>query len=224
MARYSKTLTPAAMAAFVAALEGGALVEAAAAQAGVALSTLYWRRGRDARLAAAWDEAVAKSRYQLRAAPGQAAKLAKRRRIRFDAGRRARFLEWLDRTCHTTEAADAAGVHRSAVYRRIARDREFARACRAALERGYARLEGLLAQERREKTAQWPRPIVATGTPTEDFEEALRLMRRWERPKPRPRRDGIVPRRRPSFDEEMAALERKLRFMDVPPAAGGGDA
>ncbi len=222
MARYSKTLTPAATAAFVAALEGGALVEAAAAEAGVALSTLYWRRGRDARLAAAWGEAVAKSRYWLRAAPGQAARLAKRRRIPFDARRRAIFLEWLERTCHTTEAAEAAGVHRSAVYRRIARDPDFARGCRAALQRGYARLGRLLAQEREEARARPPRPIVATGTPTEDFDEAIRLMARWERPKRRPGRDGIEWRPRPSFDEGLAALERKLRFMDMPGAAEDG--
>ena len=55
MARYSKTLTPAAMAAFLAALEGGALVEAAAEAAGVALSSLYCRRERDPAFAAAWD-------------------------------------------------------------------------------------------------------------------------------------------------------------------------
>ena len=205
MPRYCKTLTPASQAAFLADLAGGALVEAAAARVGVAIATLYRRRGRDPVFAAGWACAVARSA----GAPG--------RRLPFDGGRRRRFLASFERSCNALMACQEAGVHPATVYRHIGGDPGFQRECRAALARGAARLERELAAESAARAERWARhPIVPKGEPTEDFDEAMKLLARWDR------RDGSIgPRqvshgrmRRGSFDEAIARIERKLRAME----------
>lgn len=201
---------PARMAAFVAALRGGALVEAAARRAGVAISTLYWRRKRDPLFAAAWDLAVALSA----GAPG--------RRLRFGAARRRRFLASFERSCNLLWACEEAGVHPATVYRHIERDPGFERRCRAALARGVARLERELAAERKARTARWARhEIVPIGRPTADFDETMKLLARWGRP------DGTIGPRRVrhgwqkswSFEDAIALLAKRLRAME--PGWGG---
>jgi hypothetical protein len=210
MPRWSKTMTPASQAAFLAALRGGALVEAAARDAGVAISTLYWRRKREPLFALAWDCAAALSA----GAPG--------RRLRFGAGRRRRFLASFEWSCNLLWAGEEAGVHPATVYRHIARDAGFERDCRAALGRGVARLEEEHAAERAARTARWAsHEIVPTGTPTADFDEAMKLLARWDRP------DGTIgPRRvrhgrmkRWSFDDAIALLAKRLRALE--PGWGG---
>lgn len=219
MARYSKTLTPATQAAFVAALAGGALVGAAAKVAGVSLSTLYWRRGRDVALADAWRAAVAASGGV--AQPGLG---SKKRRMRFDAARRAHFLAGLPTCCDTTACAAAAGVDVATVHRRIARDPDFARASKAALARGYALLEAEAVRQREARAERLGRRdwAVAPHAPPRietdaDFDRAMKLLARYER------RDGTIgPRRvrygrmrRCSFEEAIAALDRKLRGLGL---------
>jgi hypothetical protein len=202
MARYSKTLTPASQAAFVAALRGGALVEAAARAVGVAISTLYWRRKRGPAFAAAWDCAVALSA----GAPG--------RRLRFGAGRRRRFLASFGCSCNLAWACEETGVDPTTVYRHIARDPGFARDCRAALARGYDFLEGEPARQRAAAAARHAkRGIATTAEPTEDFDEGMKLLARWTRPDgsigPRFVRRGRM--KSGSFEEAIALLEKKLR-------------
>jgi hypothetical protein len=205
MPRYSKTLTPAAQAAFLAALAGGALVVAAARQAGVAISSLYCRRRRDEDFADAWEMAVDASR----GAPG--------RRAPFDAARREDFLSRLGRGCTAAEAAAAAGADPSAVSRRIRRDPDFARAHTAALRRRFERIAIAAGRERaqaaaRARTRAWD--IAPTGEPTADFDEAIKLLARWDR------RDGSLGRRFVrfgrmkrtwSFDDAIKPLARRLR-------------
>lgn len=210
MARFSKTLTPAAEAAFLAALRGGALVVAAARQAGVAVSTLYCRRARDEEFGDAWEMAVDASR----AAAG--------RRAPFDAARRQDFLDRVALGFETVAAAAMAGIDKSAVYRRIGRDPDFARRYRAARRRGFDRLD---AADREEAAARWrTQQIVPTGTPTADFDEAWTLLRRWERT------DGSLGRRRVGhgrlkrswdFDQAIALVARRLRRIGYPEEAAG---
>jgi hypothetical protein len=197
--------------AFLAALERGAKVRAAAKAAGFADTTFYHRRRRDPDLAEAWDEAVERS-AERRPRPG-----SQRRRTRFCGWRRDCFLEMLALTCNTTEAAEAAGVHRSAVYRRIGRDPGFAREAAAALARGYARLEAQAARQHEAAAARPNRPIVPAGRPTQDFDLAIRLMARWERP------DGSLgPRfvsrgrlKRWTFDRAIEALAKRMRGLGI---------
>ena len=198
------------MAAFVAALRGGALVEAAAREAGVAISTLYWRRKRDPLFAAAWDSAVALSA----GAPG--------RRLRFGAGRRRRFLASFERSCNLAWACEETEVDPGTVYRHVGRDPGFERGCRAALARGVAQLERELAAERAARARRWAsHEIVPIGRPTADFDEAMKLLARWDRP------DGSIgPRfvrhgrqKRWSFEDAIALLAKRLRAME--PGWGG---
>jgi hypothetical protein len=219
MPRYSKTLTPAAQAAFVADLAGGGLVEAAAGRVGVAISTLYWRRRRDPGFAAAWEAAVAASTRPVLLPPrrGRFLRFGKTRRTRFCARRRALFLGHLEKSCNTTDAAEAAGVHVTTVHRRIARDPDFAAASAAALARGYAFLDGELVRQRAAATAR-PHRLEPTGRPTADFDEAMKLLARWTRP------DGSIGRRfvrhgrrkRWTFEEAIMALDRQLRWLGIP--------
>ena len=181
MARYSKTLTPEAQAAFVARLRGGATVAAAARAVGVALSTLYWRRARDPDFADAWTIAVETGADP--APPG------KRRRNRFAGWRREAFLDQLERTCDTKNSAAAAGVHKATVHRHIARDPGFARANAATLERGYRRLESEAEQEREAARLDY-RELEPAGPVPGDFDTQFRLLERWGRP------DGSVGPRR----------------------------
>lgn len=219
MPRYSKTLTPAALAGFLAALRGGALVVAAAASAGVAVPTLYWRRRRDAAFDAAWRAAAeASAGWVLERRGGGPVRLARsRRRLRFDGARRARFLGGLALSCHTREAAEDALVDRGTVYRHIRRDPGFARDNEAALERGFARLERLAAEERAADARHWrTRPAVPPPgvRPPADFDEQMRLLRYWRRRPPR-RRATWRDRQdhAPSLEQSLARLERQLRHL-----------
>lgn len=215
MPRTSKTLTLAAQAAFVADLEGGALVAEAARRVGVAVSSLYCRRGRDPLFAAAWEYAVWRS-----ALPGRTVATGGKRRVRFAARRRATFLAALERDCDTKAAAAAAGVDKTTVHRRIARDPAFAADNDAALARGYAGLEAALARERALEPANAARlfdAIEPKGAPTRDFDKAMKLLARWDRPDgsigPRFVRHGRM--KRWTFEEAIWALDRKLRALGV---------
>lgn len=205
MARWSKTLTPAAQAAFVVALRGGALVEAAAREVGVAVSTLYWRRGRDPVFAFAWEAAAALSAE----APG--------RRLRFAGRRRLRFLAAFEASCNTSRSCGETGVHTATVYRHIKRDPGFRGDCCTAYRRGTAGLERELAARRAARARRWARhEIVPVGRPSGDFEQVMKLLARWDR------RDGTFgPRevrygrmKRMSFDEAIALLAKRLRSLE----------
>ena len=204
---------------FVRALLGGATVTEAARAAGVSLCALYGARARDAGFAADWDNAAARSAWAERPAaePGAAPRFVQRRRPRFAGWRRRTFLDTLELSANTAESARAAGVSKRTVHKHLARDADLARANAAALARAYAGLERRLAREQAESAARWrAHGIVPTGEPTADFDEALRLLARWERP------DGTLGRREKpgrrrvySFEEAIAALEKKMRALGI---------
>ncbi|HET9639887.1 MAG TPA: hypothetical protein VFP12_11845 [Allosphingosinicella sp.] len=213
-------LTPAVRAAFLAALRGGALVEAAAAEVGVRPGTLYRRRRRDPGFDAEWTAAAeASQRWEYRKAPGAKARLVRtKRRLRFGGARRAAYLAELARTCNSSDSARWAGVDPTTICRHLRRDPGFARDCAAALAMGYAALELRLAEEQAaaRRRLDW-RAIEPTGRMTGDFDEGMRLLARWTRP------DGSIgPRfvsrgrqRRWSFEEAIVLLERRLRGLGI---------
>lgn len=217
MARYSKALTARAMGAFVASLESGAGVEAAAAEARVAVSTLYCRRERDEGFARAWDEAVAKSsgpvlvwnqakrRYQKQAS----------RRVRFGPARKQVFLDHFAGSCNLAASAAAAGVCTSSVHRHLARDAAFAEAFQAALEIGYRLLEAeALEQARLAQAAYRIDPASPEGAMS--FDKAMQLLREYKRGQGK---IGLRPGggRRPglSFGAAVALLEKRLTVLGV---------
>ena len=206
MARCSRTLTPAAQAAFLAALRGGALVEAAAAGLGLPLSTLYWRRKRDPVFDLAWSAAARLSRDS-----------GTGRRLRFAAEDKSRFLATLPSDCDTGAAARRIRFHPCTIYRHLGRDPAFARGKELALWRGYDRL-GREAEEEAAARAGRLRdrlePPPEADVRGDDFDSLLTRLDRYTRP------DGSIgPRvvRWPaarnvwSFERAIVALERVMR-------------
>ena len=224
MARYSKTLTPAALAGFLAALRRGVLVEAAAAQVGVAVSTLYCRRRRDPGFDSAWTAAAeASSGWAWQGRGRKRRRVRTKRRLRFGGARREAFLGRLELSCDTKNSARRGGVHPATIYRHIARDPGFERANKAALERGYQRLERESERDRARRARRIRRALdrgpSPEARPPGDLDRLIRLLDRWRRPE-RPRRPGA--REALSVEDGLAELERKLRNLDVgipPPRA-----
>ena len=213
MARYSKALTPLAMGRFVEALEAGALVEAAAAAAGVAVSTLYFRRERDAAFAEAWDAAVARSsgpvlvfcrskrRYQKQRA----------RRVRFDDKRKQVFLDRFAGSCNLAAAAEEAGVSSDTVHKHLRADASFAAAFDEALRLGYTLLEAETLGQHRADLEKFRVAPAPDALKDQSFERSMKLLAYYRR-----RDGGIGPRpvenrwRKWTFDEAIVLLEKRL--------------
>jgi hypothetical protein len=212
----------------VIALGEGALVEAAAKQAGLALSSLYWRRERDPAFAAAWDDAIEQSaRPVLIAAQNKRElQLQKTRRVKFTPARRETFLAHFAATGDEQAAAAKAGVSVDTVYRLRRLDPDFAAAWQAALEAAVARLDAELVRQRLAAVERMRAAVEAgAGAPrdpeqAEEFERTLKLLQRYDRrargssaPGARTvHRDRL---RQWSFEDAMARLERKLKSMGV---------
>ncbi|MFL6846453.1 MAG: hypothetical protein ACJ8ER_16420 [Allosphingosinicella sp.] len=223
MARYSKVPAAVAKPAFVAALARGATVAEAAREAGATLFALYRWRGLDPDFDLAWREAAEGSRgWVAKARPGRPYRAVRtKRRVRFAGAARQWYLAVLALTCNSDEAARQAGFHPSTVRRNARRDPAFAAERQAALEQGYARLERLLAAQRATAAARMEEVLDSASdaeTPPADDETLERILSRYTRPDGRIAPGCVSPekrRRRWSFDEAIALLERRLRWMGV---------
>ncbi len=230
----------------LAALREGRRLDEVAAAYGVTLQAFYSARRRDPLFAAAWRDAHQLSaeaeRRPVEASDVEAGddlrivsnnrRLIQRRRmrhIRFDERRKGIFLESFARSCDLLAAAAAAGVCERTVYNHLRADPAFAEAFQAALEAGYRRLEAELVRQRLEaqkrlrsaieaaEAAGAPLPLAEAGV---DFDRAMKLLARWDR------RDGrlgwreVRPgrQRRSTFDEAIAALDKKMRDLGLPKA------
>lgn len=209
-----------AMAAFVAALEQGATVRAAARAAGCSHGTCYSGRKTDAAFRAAWDEAVAKSNRPWLIATKNRRKLQKwkPRGVKFTAERKEIYLTHFAATCDSDEAARRAGVGDSTVYTHRRTDAGFAAAWSEALDQGYARLEAELARQRLAAMKRYAAAIDRAEADPEaavEFERALKLLKRYDtrrgRPEPLVRPRGGA--QRPSFAEAVARLEQRLKAL-----------
>lgn len=226
-----------ATAAFIAALEQGATVAAAARAARCSRATAYSRRESDAAFRAAWDEAVEKASRPWLIAPENGRRLQKwRPRAKFTAARKETYLAYFAATCDSDEAARRAGVSDSSVYAHRRTDPEFAAAWAEALDQGYARLEAELARQRLEALKRFAAAIDRAKADPEaaiEFERALKLLRRYDTKRGRPEpivrpRDGA---QRPSFAEAIARLEQRLKALGyevdeqaLPPRADDAEA
>ena len=207
------------MAAFVAVLEQGGTVEAAARAAGRSVSTCYNRRSSDPAFREAWDEAAEIGGKPQLIAPANGRKLQKwKRRLFFTAERKEIYLAHFAATCDSEEAARRAGVGDSTVYAHRRTDPEYAAAWAEALDQGYARLEAELARQRLEAAARYAAAIDGAAADPEaavEFERALKLLKHYDtrrgRPEPLVRRRGDV--HRPSFGEAVARLEKRLKAL-----------
>ena len=218
MARWSKSLTAAAAGRFVAALEGGATVEAAAGEAGVAVSTLYFRRERDAAFAAAWDAAVAKSAGPVLVwnQAGRRYQKQSSRRVRFDDKRKQAFLNHFAGSCNLSAAAEAAGVSADAVYDHLVSDRDFAEAFDEALKVGYKLLEAEAVAQQRAEQARFRIEPAPDAVKAQSFERSMQLLNLYRR------RDGSVGRRpnegqwrKWTFDETIEWIDNELQKLGL---------
>ncbi|HEX8643094.1 MAG TPA: hypothetical protein VF702_04185 [Allosphingosinicella sp.] len=208
-----------ALAAFVAVLEQGGTVVAAACAAGCSVSTCYNRRRSDAACRAAWDKAAKRGGRPWLIASANGRKLQKwRRRLLFTAERKEAYLTHFAATCDSEEAARRAGVGDSTIYFHRRTDPDFAAAWAEALDQGYARLEAELTRQRLAAMKRFAAAIDKAETDPEaavEFERALQLLKRYDtrrgRPEPLPRPGGRD--RRPSFAEAVARLEKRLKGM-----------
>ncbi|HEX8064199.1 MAG TPA: hypothetical protein VF535_13415, partial [Allosphingosinicella sp.] len=130
--------------------------------------------------------------------------------------------------CNSEAAARSTGFHPSTVVQALRRDRAFALANRAALERGYVRLDRQLALENARRAERMKRfldrGLETRAEPTSDPDHLLRLLDRYRRPD-RPVRPGAPRRPALTLGQSIAALERKLENLDLDGWSwAGGDA
>ncbi|HYG29542.1 MAG TPA: hypothetical protein VD887_04935 [Allosphingosinicella sp.] len=221
-------LDPRDLAAFIIALREGATVEEAAKAAGLALSSLYWRRERDAAFAAAWDAAIEESARPVLIAAQNKRELQLQwtRRVKFTPARRETFLAHFAATGDETAAAAKAGVSTDTVYRLRRRDPDFAAAWQAALEAAVTKLDAELVRQRLAAVERMRAAVEAGAVAALDpeqaaeFERALKLVQRYDRRA----RGGAAPGARTvhrdrlrtwDFGEAMTRLEKKLVSMGV---------
>lgn len=157
-------------------------------------------------------------------------RLIQRRRIRnvrFDERRKGIFLAHFARSCDLLAASAAAGICERTVYNHLRSDPAFAEAFQAALETGYRRLQAESVRQRLEAQARLraaieeaeesggPLPLAEEGA---EFDRAMKLLARWDRGDGRLgwRGVGHGRQRRGTFDEAIAALDKKMRDMGLP--------
>lgn len=199
------------MAPVVKALEKGATIEEAAAEAGFARTTLYEWRERSELFREAWDDAVRESsRPMLVVSSGQRRyQLQRMRRNAFDRERQKVFPGHFAATCDAKASAEEPGVALSTVKNKRLDDPAFADGWQRAVEQGYALLEAAhLAQ--RLKAAERILFSGAKEVPdaADEFERGLRLLKEYKRVAGGPKTGR--PPTKASVEEGFAELEREL--------------
>lgn len=236
-----------AKAAFVAALRRGERLEAAARVAGFSLQGFYGARQRDPVFAGAWQAALEDSASDERlVAPNNGRRLQRRRlrHMRFTAARQTIFIEHFLWSCDVRDAAAAAGVDPTTVYKHRLLNPDFAAAFERAIEQGYVLLEAEALRQRLQAQRQLREALDGGGQPppetAAEFESVMKLLARWDRGGGRRGARTVAPDRRRAwtFAEAIEALESKLRHLGVPipdlpaefsrpddglPLPGGGD-
>lgn len=214
---------------FVAAVERGATIAAAAREAKAAVATVYYRRKTCPLFARAWAGAVAKSSGYADLDPpgaatvirGHAGRLIRKRKrpVEFDRERRQAFLDHFAGSCNLEASAKAAGVCVNTVYRALASDPAFADGFEEALRIGYRLLEAeALRQQRAAQRKYRISPKGDPGAQAQSFERTMQLLREYNRGQGKVGRRAARrgdPRSRWTFDEAMEALEKKLKHFGV---------
>lgn len=238
-----RAISPVQAARFVLGMRNGETVAGAAAGAGVAVQTLYYRRRIDAEFAGLWADAkagasedVAAARAAERAARSallgtaprrhEERKLVRkhRRAVEFDRERKQRFLDHFAATCNLEASAATAGVSVSSVYRALRSDAAFTEGFEEALQFGYRCLEAEALREQREAQRAYVLNPGDTAGKAQSFERTMQLLKEYKRaagPSSSLRTGGTIGRRsyrsraRWTFDETIDAIEQKLKAFGV---------
>jgi len=223
-----------AKAQFLNALRDGAAREAAAAACGFPLGSLYNARARDPVFHFAWqwarDLAAIDERggdlarrtaegETIRIAPANGRLLQRRRMrwLRFTESRQQIYLDHFAGSADAEAAAAAAGVTSDAVRMHCRKHPEFAALRDEALRFAYAKLEAEAVRQRLEAQGRLRENLEPTGEMAQEFERVMKLLARYDRRDGRvgPREIGHGRQRRWTFEEAMAALDKKLRSLGL---------
>ena len=228
---------------FVAALRRGHDREAAAAQVGFPLHSLYAARARDPLFRQAWEWAMdlyawyaklgaplppADDGVEVRIAPQGGRPLQRRRMnwVKFNESRQQVFLDHFAGTADEGEAAAKAGVSVHTVHVHMRRNPQFAAARQEALAHAVALLEAESVRQRLAAQRRLVDNLNPSGEVTQEFERLMKLLQRWDR-----RHGGTGPRPRPAmarqawtFDTAIVALEKRLLALGFIKPGDGPDA
>lgn len=224
---------------FVSALKRGVALAAAAREAGCSISPFYKARAQDAEFAQDWVDALELSALRERAlvvepppaADGDEVRIApnnkrplqlrRMRQVRFAGKRIETFLSYFAGTGDVSAAAAAAQVDESTVYKRYRKDSVFAADWDAALMQAYLKLDAEALRQRLEAQKKVRDEIVPAGEIAAEFGRVMQLLERGERRLKRGEGRCFVKvtPKRPTFDEAIEALDRKLRALGliIPP-------
>ena len=230
-----RLIDTAAKARFLAALRSGAPRGQAAAAAGFPLGSLYTVRARDPVFRMAWEWAMdLHSLYarQAEAAPpgdedGAAIRIAPQGKrplqrrtmnwVKFNDARQQLFLNHFAGTADAEAAAAHAGVAISTVNAHRRRNPEFAAAWQEALDHAVTLLEAESVRQRLVAQRRLSEVLEPTGEIAQEFERVMKLLQRWDRrngrPGPRPR--APVESQAWTFDQAIAALDKRLRALGL---------
>jgi hypothetical protein len=213
----------------VTALRAGTPREAAAAEVGFPLQSLYAARARDPLFRLAWEWAMdlhvlyerqadaseqEEDGVTVRIAPQGNRPLQRRRMnwVKFNESRQQIYLDHFAATADCGAAAAKAGVCAGTVHSHVRRNPEFAAVRAEALAIAVARLEAESVRQRLEAQRRLSENLCPEGEMAQEFERVMKLLQRWDR-----KGGGVGPRPRPpvaaeawTFDDAIAALEKRL--------------
>ena len=141
----------------------------------------------------------------------------KMRWVKFTEKRQQIYLDHFAGTADSEAAADAAGLTTHAVRAHARKHPEFEAAEAEALRHAYVRLEAEAVRQRLEAQRRLSENLEPTGEIAQEFERVMKLLARYDR------RDGRIGRRevgrgsqrRWTFEEAIAALDRKLNALGI---------
>ena len=230
-------ISPAQAARFVLALREGATVAEAAEVAGVAVTTLYYRRKRDADFASCWREGAALGRaaeaeaWRVKRAEAEAAsargtvvrghagvQLMRKRKlpVEFDRERKQVFLDHFAATCNLEESAGEAGISLSPVYRALQSDPAFLAGFEEALRLGYLCMEAEALREQREAQQAYLIEPADSAARARSFERTMALLQHHRATVlGKAARRGGPRATRWTFEAAIDAIEEGLRSFGV---------
>ncbi|MBV9930304.1 MAG: hypothetical protein JO013_05100 [Alphaproteobacteria bacterium] len=228
---------------FVAELRKGRRREAAAAYVGFPLNSLYNARTRDPLFRHAWEWAMdlyawyervgeplppADDGVPVRIAPQGGRPLQRRRMnwVKFNAARQQVFLNHFAATADAGAAAAKAGVSVHTVDAHRRRDPEFTAAWHEALAQAVALLEAESVRQRLDAQRRLTENLCPEGEMAQEFDKIMKLLQRWDRKNGTPghQHRRPAPSRVWTFDEAIAALEKRLTVLGFIKPGDGPDA
>jgi hypothetical protein len=210
-----------AMGVVVAALKRGATMKGAAREAGFSQGYVHEWRNKAPHFGAACRDALdGREALVVPGSGGREWRLRKPRRNDFSRRRKRIYLEHFAATGDARASAAAAGVSKGTVSNHKLSDPAFRDGCEQALAEAYATLEALAVRQR---LAAMERIDFDPGKeappsgldPEAEFARTMELLREHKRSRAAMKSASGRPPERWSFEESMAALEKRLKVLGI---------